>query len=108
LLLEYYKIKFLLKLDILEKKVIFFDCFQCRGEAYGWGELHISPFESSWQIPEARTGVIRTTDIPSQKDDGIYTCVEPRRQGCQEPCGRIVKGRPGVLYRNHITPLDKQ
>jgi hypothetical protein len=33
----------------------------------------------------------------------IYTHVlNPGRQGRQEPCGRVVKGRPGVLYRNHI------
>jgi hypothetical protein len=100
LLQECYKAKKFLKLDILEKKVITFDWLQSRG-AYDRGSLNISILEFSWTIPGAFTRGIRTTDIPSQNDDDLYTCVEAGRQGRQEPCGRVAKGRLGVLYRNH-------
>ena len=30
-----------------------------------------------------------------------HPCAESGSEEHQEPCGRIVKGRPGVLYRNY-------
>ena len=41
---------------------------------------------------------------PSDAHD-LYTCVDLGKQGRQGPSGRVVNERPGVLYRNHITPL---
>ncbi len=96
-----------MKLDILGQKMITFDRSQSRG-AYARETLHINHFETSWQIPGPYVWGIRKIHIPSQNDDDLYPCIEPGRQGRQKPRGRVVNERPGVLYRNHITPLDKQ
>ena len=96
-----------MKLDIRGQKMITFDCFQSRG-AYARGTFHIGLFESSWPIPGPYVWGIRKIHIPSQNDDDLYPCIEPGRQGRQKPCGRVMNEKPGVLYRNHITPLDEQ
>lgn len=68
-----------LKIDILEQKMITFDCSQDRGEAYARDTLHISSFESRRSIRRPRTWNRCTTNNPLQYIDFLFSKKRPAR-----------------------------